>query len=275
MTDAVQPGQRQETTSDPFVVQVHWLIGAVGGKDRLVARSGNLVSARTLDNWTAGIYPRNKVTGAVRALDTWAAENVPGYPEAAGVPRLVDSAGPYRPPVVDGAAAGTPADADPADADPAPRPAPRRWLRRLGAAAAMVVIAAASSITTALVVHHEDAAAGSSTAADDQRLARLPLPSTGNGKVYTEQAGHIGANTFQDPRTLAGRGAVIPPHGTVQVRCRYYAPSVPSVSPDGFWYLIDSQPYNGTWTPANSFMNGDKPGGPYLHNTDLAVPICR
>jgi hypothetical protein len=59
------------------------------------------------------------------------------------------------------------------------------------------------------------------------------------------------------------------------VRCRYYAPSIPSVTPDGFWYLIDAGQWAGRWTPANSFMNGDLPGQPTLHNTDFAVPVCR
>lgn len=60
----------------------------------------------------------------------------------------------------------------------------------------------------------------------------------------------------------------------LEVRCRYYAPSVPSVTPDGFWYLIETEPWNGLWSPANSFMNGDVPGGPYIHNTDFGVPVC-
>src|SRR3954447_8854905 len=81
-----QPGR----AADPFVQQVSWLVAAVGGKDQLVQRCRGLVSVRTLDNWTAGNYPRAKVTGAVRDLDAWAAAHVPGYPEAAGVPRLVD-----------------------------------------------------------------------------------------------------------------------------------------------------------------------------------------
>ncbi|WP_156036169.1 hypothetical protein [Blastococcus sp. URHD0036] len=47
------------------------------------------------------------------------------------------------------------------------------------------------------------------------------------------------------------------------------------MTPDGFWYLVESDEWNGRWTPANSFMNGDVPGGPYIHNTDVAVPVCR
>ena len=105
-------------------------------------------------------------------------------------------------------------------------------------------------------------------------VAPPSTPSTGDGTLRPEQAGSIGANTFADPRTLLDRALPIPPHTTVMVRCRYYAPSIPSVTPDGFWYLIDGGEWAGRWTPANSYMNGDVPGGPTLHNTDMDVRLC-
>jgi hypothetical protein len=261
--------------TDPFVTQVAWLIAASGGKDQLVARSGNRVSARTLDNWAAGVYPRHKVTGAVRDLDAWALANVPGYPDAAGVPRLTDSCGPYRVPTAPRAeTSGEPAAGSPEETAVATRlRVPRRWLRWALAGAVLVVVSAASVVITLLVVDSKNAEAVDPTAAAES-VARAPLPSTGDGKLRPEQAGSIGANTFADPRTLLDRALPIPPHTTVMVRCRYYAPSIPSVTPDGFWYLIDSGQWAGRWTPANSYMNGDVPGGPTLHNTDLAVPVC-
>ncbi|MGY1886095.1 hypothetical protein ACI799_12455 [Blastococcus sp. SYSU DS0753] len=268
-----EPREPAATTPafDPFVAQVGWLIAAAGGKDQLVQRSGGLVSARTLDNWMASSYPRTKVTGAVRELDTWARAEMPGYPEAAGVPALVESCGPYR-----GAPAAPVAPADPAPepaaegADPAP---PRRRLPTWALmAASLVLVAVLSSALTAFVIGERGTAADSATTTD---LVDVPLPSTGDGTLVEEEAGSIGANTFADPRTLSGRGPAIPPHTRILVRCRYYAPSVPSVSPDGFWYLVETEPWNGLWTPANSYMNGDPPGGPYLHNTDFAVPVCQ
>lgn len=276
MTDTTDgPAGTTAGDSDPFVRQVAWLIATSGGKDQLVARSGNRVSTRTLDNWAAGLYPRHKVTGAVRDLDAWAAANVPGYPDAAGAPRLVDSCGPYP---VARAATGTGSTGStsgPAEAGtPAPE-APRRWQHRGAIAAAMVVVAAVSVVTTLFVDDREDAAKASDPTAAAESIARTPLPSTGNGHDSEEQAGHIGANTFADPRTLIDGSQPIPPHTTIEVRCRYYAPSVPSVTPDGFWYLIDAGQWDGRWTPANSYMNGDVPGGPSLHNTDFAVPVCR
>jgi hypothetical protein len=49
---------------------------------------------------------------------------------------------------------------------------------------------------------------------------------------------------------------------------------VPNVPPDGFCFLIETEQRNRLRTPANSFMNGDVSGGPYIHNTDRDVPIC-
>src|SRR5690348_12038591 len=130
------PPKQSNGPADPFVVQVNWLLGAVGGKDALAQRCGGLVSVRTLDNWTAGNYPRAKVTGAVRDLDAWAAAHVPGYPAAAGVPRLVDACGPYR--------AGTLPETPVRPDDDPPAPAPgrargRRWWRWALGAAALVL----------------------------------------------------------------------------------------------------------------------------------------
>ena len=108
---------------------------------------------------------------------------------------------------------------------------------------------------------------------DDDDLSALPTG--GSGPSIPETTGRIGANTFANPELLQDNAMPIPANTTVQVRCRYYAPSIPSVVPDGFWYLIDSGQWAGRWSPANSFMNGDVPGQPTLHNTDFAVPVCQ
>jgi len=42
-----------------------------------------------------------------------------------------------------------------------------------------------------------------------------------------------------------------------------------------YWYRIASAPWNNEWYAiANTFLNGDQPGGPTEHNTDFAVPDC-
>jgi hypothetical protein len=243
--------------TDPFVRQVLWLVDALGGRDQLARASRNRVSARTLDNWIRGQYPRSAVTGAVRELDAWAVQNVPGYPEAAGVPRLIATCGPTAGGPVHGRAPAEPV-ADPGD------PPRRRWPARAWALAGSAVLLAAAAVTTVVLLR-----------GNDEANALAPLPSTGDGTLYPETTGSIGANTFADPRTLIDNAQPIPADTTVQVRCRYYAPSIPSVTPDGFWYLIDSGDWAGRWSPANSFMNGDIPGARTMHNTDFAVPLCR
>ncbi|TFV46566.1 hypothetical protein [Blastococcus sp. TF02A-35] len=255
----------REPLDDPFVRQVTWLVDAHGGREQLARASGNRVSPRTLDNWCRGRYPRNAVTGAVRDLDAWALENAPGYPGAARAPRLVETCGPAAaPPVPE-----RPAGPEPAPA-PAPEPAPEPatapapwWRRRWPAVVAALLVLTTGGTTAALLVR------------DGAPDPIPPLPSTGDGRLRPETTGSLGANTFADPRTLQGQGQKIPPDTTVEVRCRYYAPSIPSVTPDGFWYLVDSGEWAGRWSPANSFMNGDVKGGRTLHNTDFDVPVCR
>jgi hypothetical protein len=266
MTDTATGQAAARKTAEPFVVQIGWLVAAAGGKEQLVQRCAGLVSERTLDNWTAGSYPRTKVTGAVRDLDAWARQAMPGYPDAAGAPSLIEACGPYR------SAPAVPEPAVASESTPERRPRRLRWALW---AAAVVVVLIAAVVTTVVVVRHHDAEhAKAAAAAAARSAANVPLPSTGDGTPRTELTGSIGAKTFADPRTLTAGGGAIPANTEIQVRCRYYAPSVPSVTPDGFWYLIETETWNGLWTPANSFMNGDVPGGPYFHNTDFDVPIC-
>jgi hypothetical protein len=59
---------------------------------------------------------------------------------------------------------------------------------------------------------------------DDEASALTPLPSAGDGTLYPETTGSIGANTFADPRTLIDNAQPIPAD-----------PSIPSATPDGFW----------------------------------------
>ena len=243
--------QEGRLPDDPFIRQVLWLVDVHGGRDQLARASQNRVSTRTLDNWIRGQYPRAAVTGAVRDLDAWAVASVPGYPDAAGVPRLIATCGPI---------AGAPARApepEPVNADGRRRRSRRTWALAVGA----VLIVAGVGTAVYLLTDDDDAMA--------------PLPSTGDGTLYPETTGSIGANTFADPRTLIDNAQPIPADTTVQVRCRYYAPSIPSVTPDGFWYLIDAGEWAGWWSPANSFMNGDLPGARTVHNTDFDVPVCR
>lgn len=262
MTDTHRRLPATDQVTDPFVTQIGWLVDHHGGKDGLVRAAGNRVSARTLDNWVRGDYPRSAVTGAVRDLDAWAMAQDFGYPGAAGAPRLVESCGP----AAEGASAGAPPQA------PDAAPPHRRGVPLLVAAGLVVVTALVSVLVTRAVVGGDPAPAATVTAPAPSLPA---LPTTGDGTLYTEQAGSQGSNTFTDPRTLADVNVTVPPYAYVEVVCRYYSPVIPSVAPDGFWYLLATDEWSGRWAPANTFWNGDVEGQrPYTHNTDFAVPIC-
>lgn len=101
-------------------------------------------------------------------------------------------------------------------------------------------------------------------------------PTSTPGEPHTEQEGALGSVTYSNPYTLSGTGPSIPPGTLVQVSCKVFAPTVPSVSPDGYWYRIASSPWNNTYfAAANTFLNGDILGQrPYTHNTDFNVPDC-
>ncbi|MCW2582682.1 MAG: hypothetical protein JWQ53_1472, partial [Klenkia sp.] len=184
---------------------------------------------------------------------------------------LVESCGPDR----------TPAAVPPAAEQPS-QPSRARWTppALVGGAAAIVVLTAAVTVPVTLAVSAEDPAADPVQAAVvEPAPTAVPLvgvlPSQGDGRLYEETTGSIGANTFSDPRALTDNSLGIPADTTVLVRCRYYSPILPSVVPDGFWYLIDSGDWSGRWSPSNSFMNGDAPGAVDVTNTDFDVPVCR
>jgi hypothetical protein len=83
-------------------------------------------------------------------------------------------------------------------------------------------------------------------------------------------------NTFRDHHHVSGEGRPVPAGARVFVSCKVYDPSIPSVSPAGYWYRIASRPWsNRYYAPANTFLNGDPPDGPYSHPVDRRVRRCR
>ena len=81
--------------------------------------------------------------------------------------------------------------------------------------------------------------------------------------------------TFGDYQNASGPGDAIAFGEDVQVPCKVYDPSIPSANPGGYWYRIASPPWdNAYYAVANTFLNGDPPGGPYARNYDPAVPDC-
>lgn len=84
-----------------------------------------------------------------------------------------------------------------------------------------------------------------------------------------------GAPSLLDPHDIAGLGPHLDFERTVTVSCKIFAPSIGSVSPDGYWYRVSTPPWSDRYyVAANTFLNGDPKAGPYTHNTDYAIPDC-
>jgi hypothetical protein len=242
---------------DPFVALLRWLARAHGGLDTLAAESG--IGLRTLQDWHQGRYPRQRQSPKVVELHQWALRNDSTYPpDWAPHGGLADLAGPARIQI-----GGLTPSAEPAVAEVPPDPPggstrhPKRWLLWL----APVVLVAAVAATVVVLVTGGSA---------------LPTAPAG-AMLRAETSGSLGANVFTNPRPPSGEQLLnkVPPRTTIEVSCRYLKPSLPSLKPDGYWYLIVSARWRGEWTPANSYLDGDPPNGPFHHNTDFAVPVCR
>lgn len=95
-------------------------------------------------------------------------------------------------------------------------------------------------------------------------------------RTIRQQQGTQGADTFRDPYGAAGKGERVAPLAVVEVGCKVHGPQIDSANPDGYWYRLESPPWNGEYyAVANTFWNGDVMNErPYIHNTDFDVPDC-
>ncbi len=66
---------------DPFVELLEWIINRTGETPLL-----RVIDDDTLRLWRAGRYPKERVSGAVKAVDSWAREVLPGKYPPPGVP---------------------------------------------------------------------------------------------------------------------------------------------------------------------------------------------
>jgi hypothetical protein len=138
------------------------------------------------------------------------------------------------------------------EAIPEPARRPRRWSVLIVAGA--VVLAFAGRVVVVWATNHT---------------------SSSPRKTYTEQQGSLGAHTFNDPHSPSVTGLSVKPFEKVEVSCKVLSPVFLSLKPDGYWYRLASTPWNNKWyVAANTFLNGDTPGGPTEHNTDFKVPDC-
>ena len=111
----------------------------------------------------------------------------------------------------------------------------------------------------------------STTAPAPTTTTAQPAPQYWNEQMWSSS----GANTFANYHNASGMGPHIASQAWVQVTCKVYDPTIQSASPGGYWYRIHSGPWNDQYyAVANTFWNGDPPGGPYTHSFDAAVPDC-
>jgi hypothetical protein len=102
-----------------------------------------------------------------------------------------------------------------------------------------------------------------------------PPPPPPASAVAEQESPNYPTNTFTNVHNASGVGQKIAAGQWVQVSCKVYDPTIQSVNPDGYWYRIATSPWNNQYyAPANNFLNGDPPQGPYVRNTDWAVPNC-
>ncbi|MGH3874905.1 MAG: hypothetical protein ACRDSR_25955 [Pseudonocardiaceae bacterium] len=98
------------------------------------------------------------------------------------------------------------------------------------------------------------------------------------GQTFTQQvhtSNPAGTNAFRDPRGFGGQGRRVLPSQQIEVVCRFFDPNAPITVQPGWWYLVDSPPWNREYcTPANSYLNGDPAEVPYKTDVDERVPVC-
>lgn len=115
-----------------------------------------------------------------------------------------------------------------------------------------------------------------------QPSTKLPQPDCATcapgGVTFTQQvhsSNPAGTTTFRNPYALSGPGPRVRNGQQVEVVCRLRDPNAGGTLTSGWWYLVDSPPWNRQYyTPANSYLNGDPPGGPHVSDVDGRVPEC-
>lgn len=158
---------------------------------------------------------------------------------------------------------------------PAPSPLPVQFglFRRMDRRMAGVAIVLAVVVVLAVLLYHTLGRTGISS--PTHRLASPAPGSYQPGHTRPEIAGEYGSPTFTDPHSPSTMGARIEPYQQIQVSCKVFAPTIPSISPDGYWYRVASPKWGDKYyTPATNFLNGDSVTGERRHYTDFVVPDC-
>jgi hypothetical protein len=161
---------------------------------------------------------------------------------------------------------------------------------RIPISVAAVSLVAVVAVAVAVTEHHTGSPAStpaadhpSKTASDSPPATASRTPSahhpgsaTPSSRYPTEEAyNKHGVLTFADYLNASDAGRSLIFGERVKVACKIYSPTIPSASPGGYWYRIEGRPWDGRYYAiANTFLNGDPPGGPYTHNYDSRVHDC-
>lgn len=102
-----------------------------------------------------------------------------------------------------------------------------------------------------------------------------PQAPSGSGGYVEIEAVKAGAPTFLRYHNASGPGRRVKYLEAVRVSCKVRDATIKSVLPGGYWYRLQSAPWNNLYyAAANTFLNGDPVDGPYSHPTDLDVRDC-
>lgn len=137
---------------------------------------------------------------------------------------------------------------------PPARPSRRRTARLAAIGSAAIVTAA--TLTAAVFLAQEGS----------------PAPSAASHRHPEIAGNHKGVRTFADPDGTVSTVGAIPFGTTVDVSC--VAPNQSGMGSINAFYRVETEPWRGTYAPANTFTNGDELGTAGTHDLDPAVPPC-
>jgi len=101
-------------------------------------------------------------------------------------------------------------------------------------------------------------------------LHLAPPEAISMGPTTAERAYKSGVPTFAEYSNKSEPGAIIRFEQEVEVSCKVYDPSLPSIDLGGYWYRIASAPWdNSYYAPAGLFWNGR-----LTRHYDPRVPNC-
>ncbi|MFT7837426.1 hypothetical protein Q5530_14870 [Saccharothrix sp. BKS2] len=132
-----------------------------------------------------------------------------------------------------------------------------------------LALVAAVVLVVALMVGHGDPASGGTTGTSVTTSGERPPD---RERIVETAANRNGSPTFADNLGKASTVGDIPYGTEVEVSC--VTPNLSAMTSVNAFYRIETAPWQGQFSPANTFLNGDEPGQPGTHDINEAVPPC-